>query len=888
MGRVLRGRHVATGAVRAIKVLDRTSDPELAARFRRESEALARVGPGVAVAIHEVGQEDSCVFYVMDLLEGGSLEDRIARGGKLPWADAASLVARLARRVARCHALGIVHRDLKPANVLFDGAGEPRLADFGCARDLTAATLTEAGTILGTPAYMAPEQLHGERGAAPSDVFALGAILRELITGERLRGKMSWGELARSVAAHRVDPIPRELGAPPELDELLARVLAADPAPRPSALALALELEQLPARARRRAGPWLPLAALLLLLALAALASVVTPRSGAKATRSGASGAETPETAPGTAEVIPVGSRDLEWLASHEEGRAELARLAAEAAVRPLDEVRAVSMRHPGDDSLAVLELVATLVSSSDLAAREAALERLRGRPLVGLPGHLFTAASLVQKVLTELPRRREAEARFETPDLLQPVLRLGVRPLLLGATVAPLATECRLYLELRYRRLSNASSVLGDVLRALPFDESSLDALPAAVEIAWLRAHTNPEPEPRAVQIRRAERIARRLEATDPELAADAFAIGFERRLLLTPEMLDDLDDGDRLLEQLTVNGAEFAPVAQYDLIGAALRKVAELAARTTMEKAAEQLLQHRRTSTSRDARRLLTRSVAALDLLLDASLADPDHPPSLERARASEWNAPSRAVPDGEKGMLPGMADDPFDLLLDDAPDVAALERVTRRAIAVSAGDRDRGATIHAIRARVLRLRGDEEGVRAERKAIGDALALLVDAASEEQLPVAAVRLAAFLRLPLGRRGEPDANLGAVSGSGFEHATGHEASDAWSVGPDDKPGVLVARRVPGRAGQHVARFALAADAHAAGSEELARLEVAGAAGQVLAARPIRRSDFLPPLEEPTDFAVPFESGADQSLELRILWNGNGFIKVTRVALGR
>src|SRR5581483_7582565 len=116
MATVYRARHGPTGAARAVKVVP-ASDPEAIVRFRREAEALARVSGAGIVAIHDIGVERGQLWFAMDLLDGGSLRERLRREGKLAWRDAAQLGVELARVLERCHAAGIVHRDVKPDNV---------------------------------------------------------------------------------------------------------------------------------------------------------------------------------------------------------------------------------------------------------------------------------------------------------------------------------------------------------------------------------------------------------------------------------------------------------------------------------------------------------------------------------------------------------------------------------------------------------------------------------------------------------------------------------------------------------------------------------------------------------------------------------------------------
>jgi hypothetical protein len=288
MGRVLRARHRPTGAIRALKVLDRVDDGlELLDRFRREAETIARAGGEGVVAVHETGVEDGHLYLVMDLMSGGSLKAKIARG-PLPWREALSLIVPIARALERCHAAGIVHRDVKPDNILLDDRGCAHLADFGLAKDLTAESLTMTGTVLGTPHYMAPEALNGKRADERADVFSLAATLYELVTGTRPHDGGSPFDLLRAI--HKADRRPvRELapGAPEELEGILSRALAADRMKRTAGAAeLATELEDLLAgrspRARAR-GPVVGVVVLALsvlgLLVLVAVRAVLLARA---------------------------------------------------------------------------------------------------------------------------------------------------------------------------------------------------------------------------------------------------------------------------------------------------------------------------------------------------------------------------------------------------------------------------------------------------------------------------------------------------------------------------------------------------------------------------------------------------------------------------------
>jgi hypothetical protein len=270
-GRVFRARHRPTGAVRALKVVDGVPDRDTFARFEREAETLARIGGEGVVPVHEAGLEQGRHYFVMGLMPGGSLRGRLRERGSLEWREAAGIVLALARALARCHAAGIVHRDVKPENVLFDDEGRPRLADFGLVRDLHATTLTETGVAIGTPTYMAPEQLDGARVDGRADVYALGVLLHELVAGTPpFRETTSTFALLREKQGLKRPAVGH--GAPAALDDLVDRALAPKPEARiRGAAELARDLEALlsgkPVTARSRS-PGLALAALVVLVAV--------------------------------------------------------------------------------------------------------------------------------------------------------------------------------------------------------------------------------------------------------------------------------------------------------------------------------------------------------------------------------------------------------------------------------------------------------------------------------------------------------------------------------------------------------------------------------------------------------------------------------------------
>lgn len=207
-------------------------------RIRREAEALASLDhPGV-VPLLEVVDDGDDVVLVMPYFEGGSLRDALATSGPLPADRVAELGDQLLGALAAVHRQGIVHRDIKPSNVLLDGAGRAVLADFGVAlvRDSTEG-LTATGAVVGTAAFMAPEQARGEPAGPAADVFALGATLRWALTGEGPYGEGEPVALAHRAAAGKVTRLPREV--PARLRRLVAAACTPDPARRPTAAALA-------------------------------------------------------------------------------------------------------------------------------------------------------------------------------------------------------------------------------------------------------------------------------------------------------------------------------------------------------------------------------------------------------------------------------------------------------------------------------------------------------------------------------------------------------------------------------------------------------------------------------------------------------------------------
>ncbi|MGE3619710.1 MAG: serine/threonine-protein kinase [Acidimicrobiia bacterium] len=235
-------------------------------RLAREAEVLARVDHPNVVRLLDVLEDGDELVLVMPYLTGGTLADRVAQQGALAGPDLEALADQLLSGLAAAHRAGVVHRDIKPGNVLFDGDGVPHLADFGVAasRDLTGG-LTATGTVVGTPAFMAPEQARGEDVGPPCDVFSLGATLLFAATGEGPYGRGAPELLMVRAAQGRTRPVPRSIPAP--TGARLAAMLEPEARHRPSAAALVggpegtlVGARAVAGRARRRLRP-LPVAA---------------------------------------------------------------------------------------------------------------------------------------------------------------------------------------------------------------------------------------------------------------------------------------------------------------------------------------------------------------------------------------------------------------------------------------------------------------------------------------------------------------------------------------------------------------------------------------------------------------------------------------------------
>ena len=300
MGEVYRARDMRLGREVAIKVLPETvaADPDRVRRFEQEARAAASISHPNILAVHDIGRTDGGTPYIVsDLLEGRTLEAQ-RRQGALSIQKAIDIARQVASGLAAAHAKGIVHRDLKPANVFVSADGRATILDFGLAKltqpeahaasgSSTTALATTPGLVLGTVAYMSPEQVRGEPADARSDLFALGAILHEMLAGRRPFEGNTTAETMAAILSSAPPELPvAERAIPPGLARIAARCLEKDPASRFQAASdLAFALESLsrgetavvattPAPRGRRTPAWTVAAGALLLAAVALAAGL--------------------------------------------------------------------------------------------------------------------------------------------------------------------------------------------------------------------------------------------------------------------------------------------------------------------------------------------------------------------------------------------------------------------------------------------------------------------------------------------------------------------------------------------------------------------------------------------------------------------------------------
>jgi serine/threonine-protein kinase len=244
MSTVYRGRDTRLDREVAVKVMDPhlTADPAFVARFEREARAAAQLHHPAVVSVHDQGVDGDQVYLVMELIDGGNLRDLLNQRGKLPPAIALSVLGPVLSALGAAHRAGLVHRDVKPENVLIGVGGQVKVADFGLARAIAETGVTSDSEILGTVAYLSPEQVETGAADARSDVYAAGIVLYEMLAGQAPYR----GDTAISVAYQHVNSdVPSIPEIPLALDTLVRKATRRDPSLRPAnAEAFLAELER--------------------------------------------------------------------------------------------------------------------------------------------------------------------------------------------------------------------------------------------------------------------------------------------------------------------------------------------------------------------------------------------------------------------------------------------------------------------------------------------------------------------------------------------------------------------------------------------------------------------------------------------------------------------
>jgi len=249
MGTVYAATHQETGEVAAIKVLSRlgATEPNLRERFSQEIETLKKISHPNIVQLHGHGEQDGTLFFVMEMVQGENLYQRLKSQGPCSWREAVHFTIDICKALKHAHDRGIIHRDLKPANLLLSEEGVVKLTDFGIARLFGTQHLTADHSVIGTADYMAPEQAEGKQPTIRSDLYSLGSVVYALLTG-----KPPFSSKVAAQVIHKLrysDPQPLihvRQDLPIELDQIVMQLLSKTPSARiPTAMALSHRLQAL-------------------------------------------------------------------------------------------------------------------------------------------------------------------------------------------------------------------------------------------------------------------------------------------------------------------------------------------------------------------------------------------------------------------------------------------------------------------------------------------------------------------------------------------------------------------------------------------------------------------------------------------------------------------
>jgi eukaryotic-like serine/threonine-protein kinase len=236
MAKVYRGQDTVLGRTVAIKILapQFADDQDFVHRFRREAQAAARISNQHLVSVFDTGSDDGVHFIVMEYVEGRTLADLIAGGGRIVPDRAIEIAIDVCRALEAAHAQGVIHRDIKPGNIMLDEKGQVKVTDFGIARvTSTADTIAQTAAVLGTASYLSPEQAQGQPVDGRSDLYSLGCVLYEMVTGRApFLGDSPVAVASKHVLEQPTPPSRLNADVSPDLDAVILRALAKNPANR--------------------------------------------------------------------------------------------------------------------------------------------------------------------------------------------------------------------------------------------------------------------------------------------------------------------------------------------------------------------------------------------------------------------------------------------------------------------------------------------------------------------------------------------------------------------------------------------------------------------------------------------------------------------------------
>ncbi len=453
MGQVFLGRSTG-GRLVAVKVIrpELAGDPGFRARFAREVDAARNVSGVFTAPLVEADVHGPAPWLATGYVDGPSLAEAVADQGPLPAASVLLLAAGLAEGLQAIHRAGMVHRDLKPSNVLLARDG-PRVIDFGITRAAEATALTQAGTVIGSPGFMSPEQAEGGAVGPPSDVFSLGAVLAFAATGESPFGTGTTAALLYRV----VHGEPDTAGLPAQVRPLVERCLAKDPAARPTPADILAELG-----AGRLAADWLP-ASLAAALGRPALPDASSGATGETPTATSAP-REPESTVDGIGDEIGVGDeigghpprrsrRRLAWAA------AAGAVVIAAAAVAAVALASGTGRPHPSRPSAS-----AAALAHSSPPASPSASPAVTSPAVPDVLGMTLPAASSALKArgFHNIPYLYDCYGSHDIDDVVRQVPAAGARPALTSPVQLYLqADNCRTVPDVIGMNLSNAAYTL-------------------------------------------------------------------------------------------------------------------------------------------------------------------------------------------------------------------------------------------------------------------------------------------------------------------------------------------------------------------------------------------------------------------------------------------